>query len=246
MSHEKSSIGLVMFSIYVWMVCFAWMFLLFVATVVVMPIFPYRRTHDHIAAPGFGFVLKLLFVDLHIDYDPQFDHQQRSVFCQNHVNLLDAFVASAAIPHVFCGLMHSWQFWIPIYGWMMRVSKGIAVPKKSGANRLGAIVEQAKKRKDMNFSILTFPEGHRTHDGKVHEFRKGMFVMAREAGYPVVPIAVHGNFAINQKGSFVFRPGKIRVKVGPQFPTAGLSDEQLTALAKKVQVWIKEIVEDPA
>jgi 1-acyl-sn-glycerol-3-phosphate acyltransferase len=84
-----------------------------------------KNTHNWIAGPGFSFVLKLILCPTQVTYDPTFDPNRRSVFGQNHVNLLDAFIASKAIPHVFCGLMHKWQFKIPIYGWMMAVSKGI-------------------------------------------------------------------------------------------------------------------------
>ena len=185
----------------------------------------------------------MLGIQTKIHYDEKFDPQCRSVFCQNHVNLLDGFIATASIPHVFCGLMHAWQFWIPIYGWLMKISQGIAVHQKKKSGKLQDIIEQAKKRKQMGYSILCFPEGHRTRDGHVHSFRKGMFFMARESGYPIVPIAVKGNYEINQKGSRLFHPGNLEVFVGPQCSTEGLSDMQIETLAQRTQQWIRQKVE---
>jgi len=146
------------------------------------------------------------------------------------------------IPHAFAGMMHAWQFYIPIYGWMMKMAHGIAV--HPGKNRFHTLVEDAKKRVKDGFSILTFPEGHRTKDGKVNEFHKGVFLMAREAGMPVVPIAVRGMFEVNRKGKIWFRPGKVEVYVGCQVETAGLSDEALMKVISHVECVVKNFVEE--
>jgi 1-acyl-sn-glycerol-3-phosphate acyltransferase len=180
---------------------------------------------------------------LGITYDAKFDPKRLSVFCFNHTNLLDAHITSATIPHAFCGLMNAWQFHIPFYGWLMRMSKGIPVYRRSGREIQRDITEQAKKRKAMGFSILVFPEAHRTRDGKIHTYHRGVFRMARDAGYPVVPAAIRGSYAVNRKGSFLFKPGKIEVYVGPQHETAGLSDQALGDLARKFQEMTSEFVE---
>lgn len=234
----------IVFSVYVWTVCFVWMAVICIFTYALLPFLPYKKTHNMIAAPGFSFVLKLILCPTSVTYDVNFDPNRRSVFGQNHVNLLDAFIASKAIPHVFCGLMHQWQFRIPIYGWMMAVSKGIPVNPKNPKDILLNMTIEAKKRKNDGFSILTFPEGGRTLDGSVRKFKRGVFMMARDAGYPVVPIAVQGNFEINQKGSKLFRPGKINVHVGPQMETLGLSDHELEDLVHQCEVFVRTKVEE--
>lgn len=212
-------------------------------TYLLLPIFPYKKTHSIIAAPGFAFVLWLMGCPTKITYDPNFDKNRRSVFCQNHVNLLDAFIASKAIPHVFCGLMLSWQFKIPIYGWMMFVSKGIPVYNHQRGT-FQSIELAALKRKEMGFSILTFPEGRRTRDGEVHPFKRGVLFMARNAGYPVVPIAVEGNYEVNQKGSRLFRPGKINVYVGAQIETKDLTDKQIYDLAQTLEDFVRNKIRE--
>ena len=229
----------ILFSIYVWTICFVWMGVICILTYALLPFLPYKKTHNVIAAPGFSFVMKLILCPVSVTYDPSFDPQRRSVFGQNHVNLLDAFIASKAIPHVFCGLMHKWQFKIPIYGWMMAVSKGIPVDPKNPKGILSSMTDEAKKRKADGFSILTFPEGGRTLDGQVRKFKRGVFMMARDAGYPVVPVAVQGNFEVNQKGSRLFKPGKINVYVGSQMETAGLSDRDLEDLAFQCETIVR-------
>lgn len=232
------------FSIYVWTICFVWMAVICILTYALLPFFPYKKTHSYIAAPGFAMVLSLIFCPTTVTYDPSFDKNRRSIFCQNHVNLLDAFIASKAIPHVFCGLMHKWQFKIPIYGWMMGVSRGIPVERNKVKGIVEGITAEAKIRNKEGFSILTFPEGGRTLDGDVRKFKRGVFLMARDSGYPVVPVAVQGNFQVNQKGSSLFKPGRINVYVGPQMETANLSNDQIDELAKRCENFVRGKMED--
>jgi 1-acyl-sn-glycerol-3-phosphate acyltransferase len=219
------------------------MAILAVATLLLLPIFPYKRTHSWIAAPGFVACLRMALCRVRVSYEAQFDRDRPTVFCMNHTNLLDAHVASAAIPHAFCGLMNAWQFHIPFYGWLMRWSKGIPVHSGPAKTILARMTDEAKKRLAEGFSILAFPEAHRTTDGKVHRFRKGVFIMARDAGYPVAPIAVKGLFAINRKGSWKFTPGEISIRVGMQRETAQLNDDELATLAHTMQQSISSFVE---
>lgn len=234
----------ILFSVYVWTICFAWMSIICILTYVLLPIFPYKKSHNWIAAPGFSLCMYLIFCPTKVTYDPAFDKKRRSVFCQNHVNLLDAFIASKAIPHVFCGLMNQWQFKIPIYGWMMFVSNGIPVNPKKPREILSSMTEHAKKRKQEGYSILTFPEGGRTLDGHVKTFKRGVFLMARDADYPVVPVAVEGNFRVNQKGSRLFKPGRINVYVGPQMETYGLNEDQIGNLANTCEEFVRQKVKE--
>lgn len=233
----------IIFSIGVWTISFLWMAVLAIVTMILIPFFPYRRVHRWVPAPGFALIPRFTLSRLKITYDPNFDPKRLSVFCFNHTNLLDAHVASAAIPHAFCGLMNAWQFHIPFYGWLMRVSKGIPVHRRSWRSIQENITQEAGKRKELGLSVLVFPEAHRTRDGKVHTFHKGVFLMARDAGYPVVPAAVRGSFGVNRKGSFLFKPGRIDVRIGPQFETAGLSDHEISELAQKFQGIVRAFVE---
>jgi 1-acyl-sn-glycerol-3-phosphate acyltransferase len=175
----------VVYSAAVWTVAFAWMGGVATTWAVSSLFVSTRKTHNYIGGPGMGACLKITLSKVEIIYDPDFDPERRSVFCQNHVNLLDAHAACASIPHAFCGLMNAWQFKIPFYGWIMRLADGI--PVGEGASRYREVAAAARDRAAKGISILVFPEAHRTTDGKVHEFKKGVFLMAREARLPIVP-----------------------------------------------------------
>jgi len=226
--------GLAVFSLGVWTAAFAWMSAVAAAAIALLPVVSFKRSHGFVGAPGMAACLRLTLSRLRVTYDPGFDPARRGVFCQNHVSVLDGHVACAVIPHAFCGLMNHTHFRIPGYGWLMSLGRGIAVyPRASG--RTAEIAQAARERAAYGLSILAFPEGHRTLDGDVREFRRGVFFMARDAGLPVVPVAVRGLFRVCPKGSWLIRPGAVEVYVGPQVETAGLSDEEVGALAARLQ-----------
>lgn len=230
---------LVLWSLVFWSTAFVWMLVGALLSILLLVVgVPYPKVHMWVTAPIFKRCVQLSLTRMHLHYHPDFDPERPSVFGQNHVNLLDGHLASWAIPHAFSGLMNSWQFKIPIYGWLMAMSKGIPVKRGRRDETIKQISEEARKRREIGMSVLTFPEGHRTADGSVRPFRRGVFLMARNAGYPFVPIAAKGMYDVNRKGTSVFFPfQRVDVFVGPQFETEGLSDAEIGELANKLREW---------
>ncbi|TVR01301.1 MAG: 1-acyl-sn-glycerol-3-phosphate acyltransferase [Deltaproteobacteria bacterium] len=204
---------------------------------------PFRSTHAWVGAPGMALCLRMTGTGMRLWVHSAFDPEERGVFCQNHVSLLDAHVASNAIPHAFCGLMNAWQFRIPFYGWLMGMSLGIPVPAEQ-QGRTAVLAAHARERAALGLSILAFPEAHRTRDGRVHRFHRGVLFMARDAGLPVVPVAVRGLREVNGKGRWTFTPGNVEVLIGRPRSTAGMGDDAVTRLAEDLRLEVASFVED--
>ena len=93
-------------------------------------------------------------------------------------------------------------------------------------------------------SILAFPEAHRTLDGRVQAFKRGVFLIARDVGLPIVPVAVTGWYETARKGSWILRPGKtVTVHCLKPIPTAGLSDEDLNAVIQEAQKAMSDVID---
>jgi 1-acyl-sn-glycerol-3-phosphate acyltransferase len=229
------------FSIYVWICAFGVM----IATSLVSVVLYKVRTPANQSlwsARAFARVLNVARSRVRVTHDPNFDPARNSVFCQNHVNLLDAFSACNAIPQAFVGMMLAWHFKVPGYGWMMRATHGIPVqPFRKG--QTDELIREVRDRVEKGLSILTFPEAHRTLDGKMRPFKRGVFYMARDSGLPVVALAVRGMYEVNRKGSALIVPGDVDIYVGPQLETRGLGDEQLGELARELKAAMAEFVE---
>ena len=90
---------------------------------------------------------------------------------------------------------------------------------------------------DRGYSILVFPEGHHTTDGKLRRFRSGIGLLVNNLGIPVVPMQIDGLFEVKQAGKRVAPPFKITVKIGEPLRFApGLDPSQIaTELQSKVE-----------
>jgi 1-acyl-sn-glycerol-3-phosphate acyltransferase len=100
----------------------------------------------------------------------------------------------------------------------------IPVDRKNRERAVQAI-EAAVKSLQAGRSFMVFPEGTRSRDGRLQPLKKGAFVMAIKAQAPIVPISVSGSSRIMRKGSFVIRPGVVRITVHDAIPTQGRSME---------------------
>ena len=84
-------------------------------------------------------------------------------------------------------------------------------------------------------SLIVFPEGTRSRDGRVGRFRRGLFLLAIEAGLPVVPVAVAGTRHVMRKGRLTTSPGDVALVVHPPLRTDDLTRTDAGALAGRVR-----------
>lgn len=169
---------------------------------------------------------------VHPDVDPHTPY----VFMQNHTNHLDYGVLAWAVPgHRLQGMELEKHFNYPVYGWFMK-ARGTIPVRVGEKQQLERLLECMRDRVSQGDSILMFPEGTRTLDGRVGRFRKGGFYLAWELGVPIVPVAVTGMYDVMRKGSLLIRPGhQVTVHVGKPIPTRGLQRRELGEVARLVK-----------
>lgn len=123
-------------------------------------------------------------------------------------------------------------FRVPVMGAYMRFSR--MIPVGSGSRgEIEASLEACRAAIRDGASILVFPEGTRSEDGRIGPFQKGAFVLARELGVPVLPVVIDGSGAALPKGSpgLVRRYCDFRMRVLPPIP----ADAPSRALARRVR-----------
>jgi len=155
------------------------------------------------------------------------------LFVANHTSNADAPAIVGAIPRRLAIFGRKSLFDIPIVGLAFRLAKFVPVDR---GNRDAALasVKQAVEYIKTGSSFLVYPEGTRSPDGRMQRFKKGSFVMAIEAGVPIVPVACSGAHRIMKKNSLIIHPGKVTVRFGKPVEVTGYTIEQRDALAKKV------------
>jgi 1-acyl-sn-glycerol-3-phosphate acyltransferase len=203
-----------------------------------IPFERFQLKYPHIMA---GWPVHFTFSSCRVVVDPRYDRSKVCVFVQNHVSMLDACLACRSIRVPIAGLENASHLAVPGYGWLLRAANAIPVERRAGM--YGKVAEAFKERASRGISILTFPEAHRTLDGKLRPFKKGVFMIARDAGIPIVPLAVRGAFRMLPKGAITVRPTKLEIYMAPQIETAGLTDEQIPELMDRVkrvlEAWIE-------
>ena len=90
---------------------------------------------------------------------------------------------------------------------------------------------------DRGYSILVFPEGHHTADGKMRPFRAGVGLLANNLAIPIVPLRINGLFELKQARKKLARPWQIQVKIGSPilFPRASDPEWIARELQKRVE-----------
>ncbi len=189
-------------------------------------------------------ILRLAGVGFEVRRAPGFDPRRTSFFIVNHVNLFDPFVLYSAIPQFVRGLELESHFKIPVYGWMMKRFGNVPVPEESRPSDLKRMWRLTRAALDSGTSLAVFPEGSRTRDGRVGPFKDGVFRMARQFGYPIVPVSIIGSFEFNRKDSWMLRPSKIVVHLHDTIETKGLRKDEVEALQERVRGIISRAVDE--
>lgn len=130
-------------------------------------------------------------------------------------------------------------FDLPVAGWLLRLSGDIRVDRRSKKSRARVLV-RARKYLERDCSVMFFPEGTRSRDGRVRRFADGAFRLAIKAGVPVLPIAIDGTHEALPKHSVWFDPNPepIRVQVLDPVDTSGYTRDQARALQRHVRARI--------
>lgn len=130
------------------------------------------------------------------------------VFVANHQGAYDIFAIYGYLGHNFRWMMKKSLEKIPFVGYSCRVSGHIYVDS-STPSAVKHTMQDAEKRLADGMSVVVFPEGARTLDGRMHRFRRGAFMLAEEFSLPVVPITIDGAYKVLPRTAHLPRPGKI-------------------------------------
>lgn len=123
------------------------------------------------------------------------------VYCSNHQSLLDTLTHSGYLPGEFKWVVKHSLLNVPFLGWHLRVAQSVPVERGRGREAALATIDRFVKVLGQGYALLIFPEGTRSPDGEVRQFKDGGFVAAVRAGVPVVPVALEGAGSIMGKGA---------------------------------------------
>ncbi len=163
------------------------------------------------------------------------------VVVANHQSTADPFLLSS-LPWDMRWISKEELFKLPLIGWLMRFGGDIPL-RRGERSSVEKMFDECRRTLAAGVSVMIFPEGTRSPDGKLQPFKDGAFQLAIETQRPVVPLAVYGTRACRPKGSLWFGSATAVVRVLEPVSTAGLTLEELPKLKAQVREQIAVAVE---
>ena len=179
-------------------------------------------------------VMRTCRVGYRVSREPDVVFPPAAVFIANHQSQFDIPALTLAMPVDFRMVAKRSLQYIPVFGWALWLAGFIFIDR---GNREQAIrsLDRAASRLKRGTSIVIFAEGTRSTDEELLPFKRGGFVMAIQAGVPIVPVALRGGLAILPKGSLRLRPGNIDVHFGTPIDTRSYSYDTREALMARTR-----------
>lgn len=183
-----------------------------------------------------------IFARIHISGAENIQPDRTYVYMANHSSLIDTPALFASLPYQFRIMAKKELFRVPFMGWHLKTAGNFPVdrsdPRKTALS-IRAVIDGVRAGK----SLAVFPEGTRSPDGRLQEFKSGAFKIALRAGVPVVPVSIRGSGALLPKGSLAPRPGRVDVIVGKPIETSAFSERTLNDLMRETRAAIESNLE---
>ena len=164
------------------------------------------------------------------------------IFVANHLSYMDTPAVLSTLPVQFRFLAKSGLFQIPFLGWHLRSAGHIPVPLEDPRASVRTLAQAGEVIRKRGISLLVFPEGGRSMDGELQDFKDGAAYMALKAQVPLVPIALIGTRELLPMGSATFRSGPVRIRIGAPIPTEGLGPPARKELTRTVRARIASML----
>jgi 1-acyl-sn-glycerol-3-phosphate acyltransferase len=196
----------------------------------------FSKTGDsvHLVARWWGrAILWACCIPIRVDGLQNVEPKRSCIYMSNHQSNFDIPVLLSMLPVQFRWLAKAELFKIPIFGRGMRGAGYISIDRSNRKSAFQSLARAAESIRN-GTSVLIFPEGTRSRDGRLQSFKKGGFVLAVDAGVPIVPIIIQGTYAMMPKNSRLIRRQSVHVEIGPPIETSGFDRHSKDALMEKV------------
>lgn len=169
------------------------------------------------------------------------------MFISNHQSIYDIPVIFASLPFQLRIISKESIGNFPFLGWHLRRAGHVLVDRRNPDR--GRILNRWRQLVADHISLIIFPEGTRSADGRVGRFRGGSFLLALEAGLTIVPISISGTIHVMKKGRLMTCPGHPRVVIHEPVPAPKIDNPTIAdarELAARVEAIVRAGVESLA
>ncbi len=178
------------------------------------------------------------------DFHKIYQEHRRLLVISNHASHLDAVSIAAAVPFkywldLYISAAKDYWFANPVFTFFSKHCLGaIPIDRKDRKGEALKLCTNLLNRLDRIW-LLLFPEGTRSPDGYIQDFKRGVSVFAERTKTPILFLYLEGNAALMPKGAALPRPGKLVVHIGPVHPPAPIQE-----IDEDYRKWVLEINPD--
>jgi 1-acyl-sn-glycerol-3-phosphate acyltransferase len=177
-------------------------------------------------------ILQTTGVNVEVRGLDRLEPERTYIFVANHQSIFDIPILFWSLPYQLRIIAKASLGNFPFLGWHLRRSGHMLVDRRHPGR---AVFGWASRLMSNGLSLIVFPEGTRSRDGRVAPFKGGSFYLALEAGLPVVPLSVIGSRHVMLKGRLAAHPGDVRLVIHDPIETAGLDRSQARSFAERVR-----------
>ena len=180
-------------------------------------------------------IVKFSGIRLTVEGVDRLDSKRQYLFIVNHQSNFDIPVLVQALPQFQLRWIAKKELlWIPFFGWAMWAGKHITLDRADSLDALKSL-KIATRRIAAGISVVVFPEGTRSADGKLLPFKRGGFLLALKTKTPIVPVTINGTGKLLARGEWRVQPGAINVTISAPIMAQDFRPGGLRGLSAQVQ-----------
>lgn len=180
-------------------------------------------------------------VSVRVEGLEKLDARKPYIFAANHQSQFDIFALQGHLNFDFRWLAKKELFAIPFFGQAMRKAGYIPVDRSHGRQALKSLNEAARRIAE-GTSVIIFPEGTRSLDGRLQTFKAGGMTLAIKSAVDLAPVAIIGTHEILPKGKLLAHAGEVIIRVGAPIPSSAYEPKQKHELAERLRQAVADLM----
>ena len=189
-------------------------------------------------------IFKTMNINVRVIGLDKLDRNADYIFAPNHASSLDIPLILGFLPFWIVPISKIELKWIPFLGWAMQAAGHVFVDRRDHEKAMLSIAKIKNSLLKNPRSILIFPEGSRTNDGKVNQFKTGGLSIGISTKISIVPVAIEGTFESLSKHSKKFVNKLLTINIGSPIDTRKYSLDDRKDLANFVNAEVKMLKDE--
>lgn len=223
-----------------WVIALPYVLMCFTLTLLLSFIFPIK-SFDPLLKFLIKPLFKLLLIKIETEGLDKIPADQPFIYMANHSSFLDVPLVEGFVPGFVRGIIAFRMSGWPLYGWIMGRLGNITIDRESIHGSIRSI-KKAQNYLSEKKSLMIFPEGHRTKSGELLPFKRLPFYLVKQSGLALIPVAISGMYALNNKNSLLIKPGTVTIIFGNIINTSQIDELDVNQLRDLVRNDIMQLL----